>query len=260
MDKIIEIIANYFGTTSETVFFVITGMVSVAVQYGFTFLIKKRTDNSLEKVKLDFQKELKEIDYKNDYYKKIIDKRMTAYEELERFLSEIDVETDMTFYGIANNFRGDSYHCYMFSCERSQIKRYLNQSVKICGYNSWYSKKLEGLVNRLNVDFAKYFDHTIRGIEFTNGIIVCSRQDDLDNFDIMLPNGLIVTKGQFHLPKNVVINEENIKYYVKAHDVLIGVQWFNEFKEAFAEIRAVMIEDRLRLHEVEKFLKEKKER
>ena len=116
MDKIIEIIANYFGTTSETVFFVITGMVSVAVQYGFTFLIKKRTDNSLEKVKLDFQKELKEIDYKNDYYKKIIDKRMTAYEELERFLSEIDVETDMTFYGIANNFRGDSYHCYMFSC------------------------------------------------------------------------------------------------------------------------------------------------
>lgn len=200
----------------------------------------------------------KNVDYKNDYYKKIIDKRMTAYEELERFLSDIDVETDMTFYGIANNFRGDSYHCYMFSCVRSQIKRYLNQSVKICGYNSWYSKKLEGLVNRLNVDFAKYFDQTTRGIEFTNGIIVCSRQDDLDNFDIMLPNGLIVTKGQFHLPQNIVINEEDIKYYVKAHDVLIGVQWFNEFKETFAEIRAVMIEDRLRLHEVEKFLNDKK--
>lgn len=200
----------------------------------------------------------KNVDYKNDYYKKIIDKRMTAYEELERFLSDIDVETDMTFYGIANNFRGDSYHCYMFSCVRSQIKRYLNQSVKICGYNSWYSKKLEGLVNRLNVDFAKYFDQTTRGIEFTNGIIVGSRQDDLDNFDIMLPNGLIVTKGQFHLPQNIVINEEDIKYYVKAHDVLIGVQWFNEFKETFAEIRAVMIEDRLRLHEVEKFLTDKK--
>ena len=201
----------------------------------------------------------KRIDYRNEYYKKIIDKRMMAYEELERFLSEIDVETDMTFYGIANNFKGDSFHCYMFSGTRSIIKKYLNQSVEICGYNSWYSKKLEGLVNRLNVDFAKYFDQTTRGIEFTNSVVVASRQDDLDNFDIMLPNGLIMKKFQFRLPKNVVINEEDIKYYVKAHDVLIGVQWFNEFKEVFAEIRAVMIEDRLKLHEVEKFLNEKKE-
>ena len=148
----------------------------------------------------------KNVDYKNDYYKKIIDKRMTAYEELERFLSDIDVETDMTFYGIANNFRGDSYHCYMFSCVRSQIKRYLNQSVKICGYNSWYSKKLEGLVNRLNVDFAKYFDQTTRGIEFTNGIIVGSRQDDLDNFDILvIRESLSYNAVKKYIPENKLI-------------------------------------------------------
>lgn len=259
-NKAVEQAVNYFQV-SELQFIIFCLLILVLWFIGTYYLQSRFQKNVMKDIALqkeEIEKRLRNIDYKNDYYKKIIDKRMMAYEELERFLSDIDVETDMTFYGIANKFRGDSYHCYMFSCVRSQIKRYLNQSVKICGYNSWYSKKLEGLVNRLNVDFAKYFDQTTRGIEFTNGIIVGSRQDDLDNFDIMLPNGLIVTKGQFHLPKNIVINEEDIKYYVKAHDVLIGVQWFNEFKETFAEIRAVMIEDRLRLHEVEKFLNDKK--
>lgn len=207
----------------------------------------------------------KNVDYKNDYYKKIIDKRMTAYEELERFLSDIDVETDMTFYGIANNFRGDSYHCYMFSCVRSQIKRYLNQSVKICGYNSWYSKKLEGLVNRLNVDFAKYFDQTTRAVIFNNGTTVYSQQNDLDNFNIVLVNGMLISttntpKYPIKIAKNLNIYAEDVKYYVQSRDVLIGVQWFNEFKQVLAEIRNVMIEDRLKLHKVEEFLKEKKER
>ena len=263
-NKAVEQAVNYFQV-SELQFIIFCLLILVLWFIGTYYLQSRFQKNVMKDIALqkeEIEKRLRNIDYKNDYYKKIIDKRMMAYEELERFLSDIDVETDMTFYRIANNFRGDSYHCYMFSCVRScvrsQIKRYLNQSVKICGYNSWYSKKLEGLVNRLNVDFAKYFDQTTRGIEFTNGIIVGSRQDDLDNFDIMLPNGLIVTKGQFHLPKNIVINEKDIKYYVKAHDVLIGVQWFNEFKETFAEIRAVMIEDRLRLHEVEKFLNDKK--
>lgn len=257
MESIAEFISNIFQIKIENAFLLI--IIFGVMQYLVNHFANKKLNESLEKLKADFQKELKEIDYKNDYYKKIIDKRMMAYEELERFLSEIDVETDMTFYGIANNFKGDSFHCYMFSGTRSIIKKYLNQSVKICGYNSWYSKKLEGLVNRLNVDFAKYFDQTTRGIEFTNSVVVASQQDDLDNFDIMLPNGLIMKKFQFRLSKNVVVNEEDIKYYVKAHDVLIGVQWFNEFKEVFAEIRTVMIEDRLKLHKVEEFLNEKKE-
>lgn len=264
-NKAVEQAVNYFQV-SELQFIIFCLLILVLWFIGTYYLQSRFQKNVMKDIALqkeEIEKRLKNIDYKNDYYKKIIDKRMTAYEELERFLSDIDVETDMTFYGIANNFRGDSYHCYMFSCERSQIKRYLNQSVKICGYNSWYSTKLECLTNRLNIDFAKYFDQITRGVLFNNGILAYSQQDDLDKFDIMLPNGMIIftastPKYPIQITKNVKIYAENIKYYVKARDVLIGVQWFNEFKEAFAEIRAVMIEDRLRLHEVEKFLNDKK--
>ena len=69
-------------------------------------------------------------------------------------------------------------------------------------------------------------------------------------------NELIIAE----IAKNLNIYAEDVKYYVQSRDVLIGVQWFNEFKQVLAEIRNVMIEDRLKLHKVEEFLKEKKER
>lgn len=266
-NKAVEQAVNYFQV-SELQFIIFCLLILVLWFIGTYYLQSRFQKNVMKDIALqkeEIEKRLRNIDYKNDYYKKIIDKRMTAYEELERFLSDIDVETDMTFYGIANNFRGDSYHCYMFSCVRSQIKRYLNQSVKICGYNSWYSKKLEGLVNRLNVDFAKYFDQTTRAVIFNNGTTVYSQQNDLDNFNIVLVNGMLISttntpKYPIKIAKNLNIYAEDVKYYVQSRDVLIGVQWFNEFKQVLAEIRNVMIEDRLKLHKVEEFLKEKKER
>lgn len=84
METIIKFISDIFQIKIENAFLVV--IIFGVMQYVANHLTNKKLNESLEKLKADFQKELKEIDYKNDYYKKILDKRMMAYEELNDWI------------------------------------------------------------------------------------------------------------------------------------------------------------------------------
>lgn len=207
MDKFIEGIANFLGTTSGTLTLISSGIISVIVQYIF----KRRTDKSIERLKTEFQKELKEIDYKNDYYKKIIDKRINAYDELEKFIGELDIERD-------NNYDNKTYHCYNFLTELDDCRAAAKRSADICGLNSWFSVKLENQVNSFNEKL----------VDVANEMNNKAREAKID--------------------KKIDLQREIYQIACKYH---------NEIKELIFNLKAEIIKDRLKLHEVEDYLKDK---
>ncbi|WP_177177655.1 hypothetical protein [Propionispira arboris] len=60
----------------------ITGIAPFIAAFGAYYMWSKNRE-----------KEIKNLEYKNDYYKKIIDKRMEAYEQLEKFIASLKVTT-----------------------------------------------------------------------------------------------------------------------------------------------------------------------
>ena len=88
METIIKFISDIFQIKIENAFLVV--IIFGVMQYVANHLTNKKLNESLEKLKADFQKELKEIDYKNDYYKKILDKRINAYEELNNLVFDLN--------------------------------------------------------------------------------------------------------------------------------------------------------------------------
>lgn len=204
----------------------------------------------------------KKFDYKNDYYKKIIDKRIDAYEKLEEFLSEIDIETDAYIHVV--NGESIKFHYYTFCEKRMDFQEAANKSIKICRYNTWYSKKIENLVNLLNMDMVNCFYQTTRPIMFTNGIKVFSKENNLDNYYIVLQDREVISSEE--RPRDIVYQSElntihagDLFQYVRMHDIVHCSLWFNEFYKVISEIRKSIITDMLELHEVEKFLKSKKD-
>lgn len=149
-----------------------------------TFLVNRNTKN---------------IDYKNDYYKKIIDKRIDAYEKLEQFLGELDVESE-------HKLDNEKDLCYDFLTDLKKCQKVAEDSVAICSLNSWFSFNLEVKVNDLNEKLAN----------ITN------------------------KKQERKMEKREAI--------ISAH---------KEIEKMIREMRLDIINDRLKLHKVEDYLKEK---
>lgn len=154
---------------------------------------------------------IKLFDYKNDYYKKIIDKRINAYEELEKFIEELDIGRD-------NNYDNKTYHCYNFLTEINDCMAAAKKSANICGLNSWFSVNLESQVN--------YFNEKL--VSVANEMNNKAREAQID--------------------KNIDLQKEIYQIACKYH---------NEIKELIFNLKAEIIKDRLKLHEVEDYLKEK---
>ncbi len=264
-NKAVEQAVNYFQV-SELQFIIFCLLILVLWFIGTYYLQSRFQKNVMKDIALQkekIEKRLRNIDYKNDYYKKIIDKRMMAYEELERFLSEIDVESDYCLNNL--NFDGVivNVHCYIYFDNRNKFQNYLNKSVEICGYNSWYSKEMEKWVNRLNKDLAAAFGKVTNPVQLCNGIKIYSKKGDLDIYDILISPGFVIDSKctpEYPIPlsKFNFLEAGKMFLYVRAHDAVIGQQWYKELNYVIQKIRQTMIADRLELHEVEKFLNEKK--
>lgn len=154
---------------------------------------------------------IKLFDYKNDYYKKIIDKRINAYEKLEQFIGELDIERD-------NNYNGKTYYCYNFLSELDMCLSAAKRSADICGLNSWFSVKLENQVNSFNEKL----------VDVANEMNNKAREAKID--------------------KKIDLQREIYQIACKYH---------NEIKELIFNLKAEIIKDRLKLHEVEDYLKDK---
>lgn len=100
--------------------------------------LQKEIQDALEKQRIEFQKELQAIDYKNDYYKKIIDKRIEAYEKIINVLLEWS----------ACSYIGDKCHLYsIFISKSNSIDKIIKGLDIIHGNKFWVSHDLRMTLN-----------------------------------------------------------------------------------------------------------------
>lgn len=85
-------------------------------------------------------------DYKRDYYKKIIDKRLKAYEKLETFIGVLEVYTNVDKPPF---FEEEVKIFYAFDNHKTCLDL-LEQSIDILTYDLWYSDKIIKKLERIN--------------------------------------------------------------------------------------------------------------
>jgi len=107
----------------------ITGIAPFIAAFGAYYMWSKNRE-----------KEIKNLEYKNDYYKKIIDKRMEAYEQLEKFIASLKVTTP----GKENKM----YHVY-FSTEVF-FNGQTEETLKIVSKSIWLSEDINDLMLQFN--------------------------------------------------------------------------------------------------------------
>lgn len=95
--------------------------------------LQKSVLAAIENQKKDIQKELSDIDYKRDYYKKIIDHRIEAYEKLSIYLDSVWTKKRST----ALKHETEIYSC--FENEEELIKAH-QLLFSYCPGIHWYSE------------------------------------------------------------------------------------------------------------------------
>ena len=92
---------------------------------------------------------LKKQDYKRDYYKKIIDKRLKAYEELENFMGTFCLKQE-----ISNPLRveNDAESFEVLSCftEENGLKKANDDILKVLKYSLWFSNEICDNLRKIN--------------------------------------------------------------------------------------------------------------
>lgn len=102
----------------------------------------------------------KKNDYKRDYYKKIIDKRIAAYEKLSALLVEISIRVDVD----AVN-QGSGYSIYMV-LKNKDTAVLINQKItEVAKDRVYYSLKVDKLVTEINDKIVEYIQQVEKEYE-----------------------------------------------------------------------------------------------
>jgi hypothetical protein len=165
---------------------------------------------------------LKKQDYKRDYYKKIIEKRLDAYEKLQLFLGGFCVKKEILD-ATKNEKPGEGF--YIFNCfyEPELLRKEIESILKALEYSVWYS-------------------------------------DDI-NINLVNINDLLAEAGSL-LNKPTAITEKDISKYKLTEKhigdnllIYIGNKVYLEIKGYTSSIRASINRDFLKMDKVDDFLK-----
>lgn len=165
----------------------------------------------------------KKTDYKRDYYKKIIDKRMNAYDHLQNYIMGLSVTTRILDYE-TSEISEDNKSIYDCFSGEAGIKKALKDNIEIAGYAPWFSYEIIDGLYKINRILSK-----------ARTILLYPTSENLKiyNFD------------ETELDKNLL-------------SVEIGLKVYYEMYENITMIKAAILRDITKLDNVEEFLKDKK--
>lgn len=169
----------------------------------------------------------KRNDYKRDYYKKIIDKRLNAYEKLEAFIGMMDIEIEYEL----ECFEAEAYgrkkiatlNCF---CSIDELQSMLRSSINICALDTWYSPGVKDLVHLINRRLVDCLD-----------LVGKPNKEKLKKADIDFLGA---------------IDSKNI-----ALCMAVGEKNKANLRSILNMIKPFVIEDRMNLHEVDEFFNKK---
>lgn len=91
----------------------------------------------------------KNRDYKNDHYKKLVDKRLEAYQKLCEFIGEFDIEKRLLIVGKDTKLADGKPYLRCFDNNKllnEAIEKYLN----LTKYKYWFSNEIEVHLDKIN--------------------------------------------------------------------------------------------------------------
>lgn len=165
----------------------------------------------------------KKTDYKRDYYKKIIDKRMNAYEKLQNYIMKLAVSRQILDIYISRISESNKsiYECF---CKELGIDKALCDTIEIAGYSPWFSYEI------------------IDGLYSINKILSEAK-----------------TVLLYPTPENIQIYKFDDTVLGKDFlSIDIGLKIYDEMYENIAMIKTAILRDIGNLDDVEGFLKMKK--
>lgn len=242
-DKAVQQAVNYFQISEIELFF---GVVIIAVIWVLsTYFLQNRLQKSLmkdiEAYKENVEKRLRDIDYKNGYYNKILDRRVNAYENLYSIISK----------GCLMEGLGDDAFCGFF-VNRNKFHEYHTSLIKLHKDLFWYNKNTKLL-------YAKYIyivgcvndyilGNKISLLEFLK-FDESNKEKKISFFDID-PKIDYVEK---YLNKSIYVEKTDILEKFDFNTIGIGIILFPLFLEVHDKLLQMIEEDFKHLYDIEKF-------
>lgn len=176
--------------------------------------------------------------YKRDYYKKILDKRIEAYDELSRLIFLV---RQVSLFPVEDkNLSHKLVHS--FFCDLDDIKE-IQEKISVISSNiRWYSPNVTALIVRINhliVSIDGYITHS-------DNLLLKQYMQKYLNDDIKFETTLEFQN----------IYQDNIpEEYKKYKERYLGISLYNEIDNLSSILMKKQINDLMELSEVEKFLK-----
>lgn len=218
-NKAVEQAVNYFQV-SELQFIIFCLLILVLWFIGTYYLQSRFQKNVMKDIALqkeEIEKRLKNIDYKNDYYKKIIDKRMTAYEYLEFVISKIEIIQEIfDDYRLKQGEGKPIYSCFM---NKEALTETCEDIISVSKYDLWLSNEVRSKLSEINLIIA-----------YALTSINCPNKRNLEFY------GLNIQK------------DNNDKLSIK-----IGIYEYKKMSKLINEVRTIMAKDIKTLDEIVPF-------
>lgn len=165
---------------------------------------------------------LKKQDYKREYYKKIIDKRLKAYEELESFMGAFCLKQEVSN-PLQNEKEPQSFEVLRCFTDENGLIKANSDILKVLKYSLWFSNEICDSLGKINSMVCEV------GISVTDDSSTCSNE--------IRKSGLI---GK--LSKDDLI-------------IYMGHLIFNDIQICIKELGIAISKDLTNIHDVELFLK-----
>ncbi len=101
-----------------------------------------------------FQRWQKKLEYKSDYYKKIVDKRLSAYEKLEQLLGNLAVTKEI-LNELAPQRVGTGHIIFYCFDNKSNLEKALDNVNSVLNNRIWYTPYIQQNLTELNLVFVK---------------------------------------------------------------------------------------------------------
>lgn len=219
------------------------------------FELQDMIQSALEKQKAEFEKELREIDYKNDYYKKIIDKRMRAYEEI--------ISVFLKWSG-CSHIGSSNYKYSIFLSDNNSVNNIIDGLEVIQKNKFWISKKMRKVLHNYSI-FISVIGTCLRSNDLTYNALI----EYLNNNYYKDIEDCLNLEFKFDEIKNNLINNENLlkqekflkiinTYDLNLKALIISMSVQEQINAMNEKIIIMCYDEFLELSDVEVFLKELK--
>ena len=200
-----EITNTYQVTEGQLIVFgLIIFLIWSAISYFIQLYFQKNLMEDIELKKSEMIKQAKQMEYKQNYFSKIIDKRIKSYEDIDMLFGLIDVVVE-------RNIRKKKYNCFDCLISIESYNKIDNKIMEVCSNSLFITHEMELKINKLNEflnqtknkffnnntrHFAKEIDYKKESKKLEAILLECQEQLSVDMIELYDVNKYLLNKKE----------------------------------------------------------------